>query len=192
MLIVLIFLTAGLWSKDRVPKEKQYKAFIGLETLVMVLNDYADIAGEVGYRFNKRAQLRFTLMDIKKTETHFVNSYRAKGIKGDNVQANYQGYELHFDLFLSKCFYLSASAGYYKDSYKHLVSDKKISNKSYTIGSGLGFKKCGILISDQLYFNLNIPFRYYFNNIEKVCLGNTSIECDKLINNIWFFIGYKF
>jgi len=189
-LIIVLFIfsfAGGLWSDN-----KDHKAFIGLETLVMVLNDYADIAGEIGYRINERIQVRFTLMDIEKTETHFVNSYRTKGIKGDDVQANYQGYELHLDLFLTKYFYLSGSTGFYKDSYKHLISDKKISNKSYTIGAGIGFRKCGILISDQLYFNLNIPIRYYFNNIEQVCLGNTTIECDEVINNIWFFIGYQF
>lgn len=173
-------------------ESKEYKAFMGLETLVMVLNDYADIAGEIGYRFNQRAQLRFTLMDIERTETHFVNSYRAKGISGGDVQANYQGYELHFDLFLTQCLYLSASAGYYLDNYEHSVSGEKFNNESYTIGSGIGFKKCGILISDQLYYNLNVPVRYYFDNIEKACLGDAKIECDKLINNIWFFVGYSF
>jgi len=185
-ILVMIF-SFGLWAK-----EQEKNIFIGYETLEMFMNNCKYFAGEIGYKFDDKNQIRLTVMETVLSERHLSSKYEAMAVDGKNVEGYFQGYELHYDRFLSKYFYVSASLGYYHDTYKHTILEEELNNETFTVGSGLGFRRHGFLGIDRMYYNFDLPVRYYFDNIEETELGNTTILEHTIINNIWFFIGYEF
>ncbi len=189
--IILLLLKTGCTNAQ---EEQTKKFFLGYETLEMTMNKFQNFAGEVGYRINPRHQVRLAIGEIKLTERHLSSDWEAAAVDGDNVEGYFRIYELNYDRFFGKrkLFYVSGSAGYVNDKYKHLISDRRIDNHTATVGLGVGFQKMNLFGIRHLYINASIPFRYYFNDIPEQQWGDTTIEKHQFVNNIWFFVGYGF
>ena len=168
--------------------------FIGYETFEMTMNKFQNFAGEVGYRFNEKNQIRLMIGEVKLTERHLSSSWEAAAVDGDNVEGYFRIYELYYDRYFGKRknFYYSGNVAYVKDEYNHLISDNSLENETATIGFSIGYRKENIFGIKHLYTNISLPFRFYLNDIPEIQWGDTTISAHKFVNNFWFFVGYQF
>ncbi len=187
---VLSLLMLSLHAQDKATN----KFSIGYELLEMSMNKFQHFAGEIAYSIDSKHQLRLMIGEVKLTEQHLSSKWQAVAVDGDDVEGYFRIYELYYDRFFGnrKNFYYSGSAAYVRDKYVHLISDNKIDNESGTIGFAIGYRKTNLFSINGLYINASMPFRFYFNDIPKQTWGETEILPHKFVNNIWFFIGYKF
>ena len=133
-----------------------------------------------------------TIMEVKLTEQHLSSGWQSAAVDGNDVEGYFRGYEMHYDRFISKHWYVSANLGYYNDEYNHTKLDEGLENKTLTIGTGIGYMRNDLFGVKHLYLNFSVPVRYYFNHIEETKLGETTIRSHVIVNNIWLFLGYKF
>ncbi|MGD9211716.1 MAG: hypothetical protein PVI90_13100, partial [Desulfobacteraceae bacterium] len=87
----------------------------------MAMNEFQNFAGEIGYRFNEKNRVRLTIMEVKTTERHLSNEYEAVSVDGKNVKGYLRGYEVNYDRFFSKSWYVSANMGYWNNTYEHTI-----------------------------------------------------------------------
>lgn len=158
------------------------------------MNRFQYFAGEVGFRLNPKNQFRLVIGEVKLTEAHLASSWQAAAVDGSGVDGYFRIYEFNYDRFFGKrkVFYYGANAGYTNDRYNYLLGSDKINHHTATIGFHLGYQKMDLFKVKHLYINFALPFRYYFNSIPEQQWGNTKIMEHKFVNNIWFFIGYRF
>lgn len=168
--------------------------FIGYETLEMTMNKFQNFAGEVGYRFDDKNQIRLMIGEVNLTERHLSSKWEAAAVDGDNVEGYLRIYEFYYDRYFGKRknWYYSGSAAYVRDKYSHLISDKKLDHETATIGFAIAYRKDNLFGVPHLYINASMPFRYYFNGIPETQWGDTKILPHKFVNNIWLFIGFHF
>ena len=76
--------------------------FIGYEAMEMTMNKFQNFAGEVGYRFNDKNQIRLMIGEVKLTERHLSSSWEAAAVDGENVEGYFRIYELYYDRFFGK------------------------------------------------------------------------------------------
>ena len=188
----LIFMICILTANLAFSQTADRGYFVAYESLEMSMNNFKNFAGEIGYRFNQKNQLRMTIMEVKLTERHLSSGWEATAVDGKNVEGYLRGYEMHYDRFFSKHWYVSANLGYYDDTYNHTKLDEGLENKTVTLGTGIGYTHNHLFGIKHFYLNLSIPVRYYFNPIEKTKLGETTIRPHVVVNNMWLFFGYKF
>ncbi|QLG44381.1 hypothetical protein [Costertonia aggregata] len=183
-----------LFNLVRAQNKDRSSFFIGYETFEMTMNKFQNFAGEVGYRFNEKNQIRLMIGEVKLTERHLSSSWEAAAVDGDNVEGYFRIYELYYDRYFGKRknFYYSGNVGYVKDEYNHLISDNRLENETATIGFSIGYRKENIFGIKHLYTNISLPFRYYLNDIPETQWGDTTISAHKFVNNFWFFVGYQF
>ena len=165
--------------------------FVGYETLEMAMNEFKIFAGEVGFRLSPKHQLRLTIMEVDLTERHLASKWESFAIDGPNVVGYFQGYEAHVDRFFKRNWYVSGAVGFYKDSYRHTQLDQSLENKTFTLGSGIGYTRSNLLGIKGLYVNVDVPVRYYFNPIKETKWGETTIMPHVVVNNLWVFAGFK-
>ncbi|QXD13924.1 hypothetical protein GQ464_010670 [Rhodocaloribacter litoris] len=173
-------------------QSRQEGFFVAYEILEMAMNEFSNFAGEVGYRLNPKYQMRLTVMEVNLTERHLSSKWEAAAVDGENVEGYLRGYEAHIDRFFAGNWYVSGSVGYYEDRYAHTELDESLENRTFTVGSGIGYARANLFGIRGLYVNFDIPVRYYFNHIEKTQWGDTTIRPHVVVNNIWLFVGYKF
>ncbi len=168
--------------------------FIGYETLEMAMNKFQNFAGEVGYRFDDKNQIRLMIGEVNLTERHLSSKWEAVAVDGKNVEGYFRIYELYYDRYFGKRknWYYSGCVAYVRDKYSHLISDNRIDNETATVGFSLGYRKENLFGIKHLYINASMPFRYYFNNIPEMQWSETKIMPHKFVNNIWLFVGYRF
>lgn len=168
--------------------------FIGYETLEMTMNRFQNFAGEVGYRFDEKNQIRLMIGEVNLTESHLSSKWQAAAVDGENVEGYFRIYELYYDRYFGKRknWYYSGSVAYVRDKYNHIISDNSIDNETATAGFSIGYRKENLFGLNHLYINAAIPFRYYFNSIPETQWAETKILSHKFVNNIWLFAGYKF
>ncbi|MEW7280897.1 hypothetical protein ABW636_20080 [Aquimarina sp. 2201CG1-2-11] len=168
--------------------------FMGYETLEMTMNKFQNFAGEIGYRFNDKNQIRLMIGEVNLTERHLSSKWESAAVEGDNVEGYFRIYELYYDRYFGKRknFYYSGTIAYVNDKYNHIISDNSINNETMTVGFAIGYRKENLFGIKHVYINASLPFRYYFNNIPETQWGNTTVEQHKFVNNIWFFVGYHF
>jgi hypothetical protein len=195
--LFIIFLTFILQQQVCFAQDstRTNKWFIGYETLEMSMNRFQYFAGEIGYRINPKNQLRLVIGEVKLTEAHLANTWQSEAVDGPNVDGYFRIYELNYDRFFGKRknWYYGGNIGYTNDQYNHLIADyEKINNHTATLGFQFGFQKTNLFNVKHLYINFALPFRYYFHSIPEQQWGDTKILEHKFVNNIWFFVGYKF
>jgi len=192
-LIIALFVTLSFNSVTAQSNERS-SFFIGYETFEMTMNKFQNFAGEVGYRFNDKHQIRLMIGEVNLTERHLSSKWEAAAVDGDNVEGYFRIYEFYYDRYFGKRknFYYSGSMAYVKDEYNHLISDNRLENETATVGLAIGYKKENLFGIKHLYANISIPFRYYFNDIPETKWGDTTISAHKFVNNFWFFVGYHF
>ena len=166
--------------------------FVGYEILEMAMNEFQNFAGEIGYRFDEKNQVRLTMMEVKLTERHLSSKYEAQSIDGEDVEGYFRGYEVNYDRFFTKNWYISANIGYHHHTYEHTILDDEVENDTPTIGSGIGYNKSNLFGINHLYLNFSVPVRFYFNKIDETELGETTVRPHSIVNNIWLFLGYEF
>ncbi|WP_159092250.1 hypothetical protein [Aquimarina sp. Aq107] len=188
--LILIFLISSIDAQSN----KRSSFFVGYETFEMTMNKFQNFAGEVGYRFNDKNQIRLMIGEVNLTERHLSSKWEAAAVDGDNVEGYFRIYELYYDRYFGKRknFYYSGSMAYVKDEYNHLISDNSLENETPTVGFAFGYRKENLFGIKHLYVNISIPFRYYVNDIPETTWGETTISSHKFVNNFWFFIGYHF
>lgn len=192
---MLITLAIALCLNSLYAQQNDYSSFfIGYETLEMTMNKFQNFAGEVGYRFDDKNQVRLMIGEVKLTERHLSNKWEAAAVEGDNVEGYLRIYELYYDRYFGKKknWYYSGSVAYVRDKYNHLISDNKLDHETATVGFSIGYKKEKLFGIKNLYLNAAIPFRYYLDVIPETQWGDSKILEHKYVNNIWLFIGYNF
>jgi hypothetical protein len=115
--------------------------FVGYETLEMAMNRFRNFAGEVGYRFGPRYQIRMSVMEVDLTERHLSSSWESAAVDGPGVEGYFRGYELHADRFLKGNWYIGGNVGYYADTYEHVQLPDRVDNETLTVGFGIGYAR---------------------------------------------------
>jgi hypothetical protein len=186
---VLALMLAGAGAAHG--QSRQQGLFIAYETLEMAMNEFSNFAGEIGYRFGPRYQARLTVMEVALTERHLASKWEAGAVEGGNVEGYLRGYEAHVDRFFAGNWYVSAAVGYYEDRYSHTRLDESLTNRTVTVGSGVGYARANLFGVEGLFFNLDLPVRYYFNPIEETRLGESTVRPHVIVPNTWIFVGLK-
>jgi hypothetical protein len=171
--------------------KKRIRFFAGYELGEMVFNRFRFFAGEAGVCFSNKHLLRLTCMNVMLTEKHLASGF-ANVVSGRNVEGRFIGYEVFYDVPVYKGLYAGVGAGYYNDYYRHIQTGQSVQNKSATAGFELCYRETELFKTKGAYFNLAIPFRFYFNPLEPVNLNGTKVNRHFFENNIWFFVGYEF
>jgi hypothetical protein len=177
--------TEGIWGV-------QGNGFVAYETLEMVMNRFQNFAGEFGYRFGSKYQIRLSVMEVKLTERHLASTWESAAVDGKGVKGYFRGYELHADRFFYGNWYIGANLGYYADKYEHVTLPVRVKNQTPTVGIGLGYSRANLFGVEHLYLDFSNPFRYYFDQIKKTKLGDATVMPHVVVNNMWFFVGYWF
>jgi len=186
ILIVLLMSISTFAQND------QKGFYVGYEILEMAMNKFQYFAGEIGYRFDKKNHIRLAILEVKLTERHLSSSTEAYAVDGENVEGYFRGYEINYDKFYYKNLFISANMGYFHDTYEHTILDEKVENKTFTIGTALGYRHSDLFGIKHFYINFSLPVRYYFNKLEETKLGDTTVREHSIVNNIWLFLGYQF
>ncbi|MCI0555590.1 MAG: hypothetical protein L0287_31990 [Anaerolineae bacterium] len=186
---IMICILAANPAFSQTPERGYFGAY---ETLEMAMNNFKYFAGEIGYRFNQKNQMRMTILEVKLTERHLSSGWEAAAVDGNDVEGYFRGYEINFDRFFSKHWYVSANLGYRSDEYNHTLLDESLENKTMTIGTGIGYTRNHLFGIKHFYLNFSMPVRYCFNHLDETKLGETTIRPHIVVNNIWLFLGYKF
>jgi hypothetical protein len=158
----------------------------------MSMNGFRNFAGEVGYRFPAKHQVRLTVMEVDLTERHLASKWESAAVDGRGVTGYFRGYELHGDRFFYGNWYVSASVGYYADTYRHQTLPDRVSSRTMTIGTGIGYSRTNLFGVPHLSINFANPVRFYFNDIPETRLGDATVRAHKIVPNTWLFIGYQF
>ncbi|MBW1294967.1 hypothetical protein [Aquimarina litoralis] len=190
LIIILLLLVIAVNAQQ----QDRSSFFVGYETFEMTMNKFQNFAGEVGYRFNEKHQMRLMIGEVNLTERHLSSKWESAAVDGDNVEGYFRIYELYYDRYFGKRknFYYSGSIAYVKDEYNHMISTNRLVNETATVGFAIGYRKENIFGIKHLYTNISIPFRYYFNNIPETQWEGATINAHRFVNNFWFFIGYQF
>lgn len=175
----------GIWGG-------QGSVFVGYEALEMSMNRFRNFAGEIGYRFETKYQVRLSIMEVDLTERHLASTWESAAVDGKGVKGYFRGYELHADRFFYGNWYVGANLGYYADTYEHVTLPVRVKNRTPTVGLGLGYSPARLLGVEHLYVDFASPFRYYFDQIRKTKLGDATIRPHIVVSNIWLFLGYRF
>jgi hypothetical protein len=180
-----------LGAAELVAQTQETGLFVGYETLEMSMNNFANFAGEVGYRVSRKYQARLTVMEVNLTERHLASTWESAAVDGPNVEGYFRGYEAHVDRFFKGDFYVSGALGFYRDQYRHRTTGRSIDNRTFTVGSGVGYTRSDLFGVRGLYVNVDMPVRYYFNGIDRTTWGETTILPHVVVQNIWLFAGIK-
>lgn len=167
--------------------------FASIELFELAMNNGKKYAGEVGYRIDEKYQIRFTFMDILLTERHLASDTEAYAIDGNNVKGIFKAYEFNLDRFITKRIYASINYGYHENRYTHTVlQNSSVGNSTATIGTGIGYFRKNLFGFERAYLNLNMPIRYYVNELEETRLGDATVRPHVIVNNLWLFVGVVF
>lgn len=194
--IILFIWAANVFAQDSTTNNKN-QIFIGYDLGEMAFNKFQNFAGEVGLNFKNDNMLRFVYLNVKLTESHLSSGF-AQAIDGENIKGHWQGYELLYDIPLYRLknkesfFYGGLSAGYHNFKYQHTILNESMNHKTGTAGFDIGYRETNVFKVKGLYYNFQIPVRFYFNPIEETQLGSSTVNKSGFEQTISFFIGYEF
>lgn len=199
LIILLVISNTCLLQGQETSKANFAKSsfYLGYDLGEMAINRFQNFAGEVGFNFKNQHAIRLVYNNIKLTEDHLSSNF-AGAVDGENVSGLWTGYELLYDVPLYRFksgksyFYGGVSAGYHKNSYQHTVLDESLTHKTGTAGIDIGYRETNVFKIKGLYFNFQIPIRYYFSKLEETKLGNSTVNKVIVEQTISFFVGYEF
>ena len=170
--------------------------FVAYELAEMAFNNFQNFSGEVGVAFKNDHQLRFVYQNVKLSESHLSSNF-SKAVDGKNISGLMETYELFYDIKVystnsNNMLYWGLSTGYAEDYYQHTLLEDYVRNTTWTVGFAPSFRETNLFKVKGLYYKLAVPFRYYFDPLEKTNLGNSTVKKHIFTNNIWFFVGYQF
>lgn len=185
-LLILLLLQLPITSYS-----KELDFFASYELLEMSANNFSEYAIDVGAKLDDGNQIRIVLMDVNLTESHLSSEW-AQIVEGKNVKGNFKGVELNYDYFIDENWYIMANISKISMAFQHILLPDSYKNTTYAIGSGFGYKEQNIFGSKGLFYNVSVPFRYFFEPVEETKLGESTINRVRLAPSLWFFVGYDF
>ena len=166
--------------------------FVGYELVEMSLNEFDEFAGEVGYNFDSINQIRLIRMQVNLKERHLEGD-EASAVTGSGVSGEFNGWELSYDRYLfGGNYFLSLNTGQYEFNYKHTDLPLKSENDSRSYGIGFGHTDNDLFGVQGLYLTFSYSLRMLVDKVDKKILGSATVNELKSLDNIWFFLGYKF
>ncbi|MCG3158469.1 MAG: hypothetical protein DKINENOH_05113 [bacterium] len=166
-------------------------AFASYEITEMAVNNFRNFAGEAGFRFDQKHQVRLTVMEVAVSERDLAGWWSA-AVEGKGVEGYLRVYEMSVDRFFGGNWYYGANAGYIANEFRHVTLLQRIWNETLTAGIAIGYSRANLFGIRRLHINLTMPVRFYFNGIEETKLGDATVRTHKIVPNTWLFIGYKF
>jgi len=182
----MIVATSSVFSEER-----DKGLFVSYELLEMSENNFQYFAGDIGYRFDRRNQVRFIIMEVKLTEEHLSSEW-AKIVDGNNVEGYMRGYEVTYDRFFTKNWYYMANISYISLEFEHTKVNDRYKNETVALGTGIGYRYDNFLGVNGLFINPSIPLRVFLNPVEETKLGDSTVNEAVLAPSIWMFVGYQF
>jgi len=173
------------------PRPTPRGAFVSYEVTEMAVNGFRNFAGEVGFRFGPKHEVRLSVMEVAVSERDLAGWWSA-AVAGRGVRGYLRVYEVSVDRFFRGNWYLSANAGYFANEFRHVTLPEKIWNETLASGIGIGYARADLFGVRHLHINLTMPVRYYFNGIAETKLGDATVRTHRVVPNTWLFIGYKF
>lgn len=166
-------------------------AFVSYEISEMAMNNFRHFAGEAGFRFDQRRQVRLTVMEVAVTERDLAGWWSA-AVDGEGVEGYLRVYEISADRFVRGNWYLGVNAGYAANEFRLVTGPDRIRNETVTAGMAVGYSRANAFGVQPLHINLTMPVRVYFNGIAETRLGTATVRAHKVVPNTWLFIGYHF
>jgi hypothetical protein len=166
-------------------------AFVAYEITEMSMNRFRNFAGEAGYRFGSKYRLRVSVMEVDVTERDLAGWWSAS-VEGKGVEGYLRAYEAHADRFLTKSWYVGGNVGYIANTFEHVTLPDRLTNRTMTAGIGVGYSRADLFGVKHLHFDISMPIRFYFNEIEETKLGAATVRAHKVVPNTWIFVGYGF
>lgn len=166
--------------------------FASYEIMEMAANRFQYFAGDVGVRLSPRSQLRLVVMEVNLTESHLSDDFWARIVEGNGVKGYMRGYELSYDRFLGRGFYVMANAGYIRMSFEQVDTGTSYRNATLSLGSGIGYRIRNLFGIKGLFINPSIPIRYFFNPVDRTPLGTGTVQEIRVAPSVWTFIGFEF
>lgn len=173
------------------------KVYAGYDLGEMAFNKFQNFGGELGLGLKNEHIISFVYLNVKLTEEHLSSGF-ARAVDGDDISGHWIAYEGSYNIPIyhfkkdGQYIYAGLSAGYHKNSYQHEILDASVEHDSFTTGINLGFRESNIFKIRGLYFNLQIPIRYYFMKLDEVRLGESTVNEQTFEQTISFFVGYQF
>ncbi len=196
-ILALFFLTNSFAQDTNETSSSKLSFYIGYDLGEMALNRFQNFAGETGIRFKNDQTIRFVYLNIKLTEQHLSSNW-ITAVDGDHVKGHWHGFELLYDIPLFRFkkrhnfIYGGVSAGYHRNHYQHTLLPASLKHKTATVGIDLGYRETNLFNVKGLYFNFQIPIRYFFNRLEETKLDDTTVNKVIVEQTISFFVGYEF
>lgn len=169
----------------------QRGAFVAYEITEMSINGFRHFAGELGFRFGARHQVRVSIMEVDVSERDLAGWWSAS-VDGRGVEGYFRAYELNADRFFAGNWYVSGNAGYIANEFRHVTLPDRLKNETLTAGVGVGYSRSNLFGVKRLHLNVAMPVRIYFDGIEETRLGDATVRVHRIVPNTWIFIGYQF
>lgn len=197
LILLALFSSSFLSAQEAKTAKQEIKFYAGYDLGEMAFNKFQNFAGEVGLKFKNDHTLRFTYMNVQLTEKHLASGF-ASAVDGGNITGHWKGYDLIYDIPVYRfkksnmLIYGGLSAGYHTNTYQHITNEESFNHQTKTIGLGIGLRETNLFKIKGLYANFHLPIRYYFNTLDEINLGNSTVKKIKLEQTLHFFIGYEF
>ena len=195
---LFMFWLNNSFAQDETTDENQkIKFYAGYDLGEMAFNRFQNFAGELGLGLKNDHVLSFVYLNVKLTESHLTSGF-ARAVDGGNVTGHWTGYELSYNVPVVKLkkeghlLYVGGSGGYHKNIYSHVVLSESVEHKTFTAGLNLGYREDNLFKVKGLYYNLQIPIRYYFTKLDETRLGESTVNEVIFEQTISFFVGYQF
>lgn len=188
-LIILLAVPGWLGAQASPPEPRG--AFVSYEISEMAMNNFRHLAGEAGFRIDRRRQVRLTVMEVAVTERDLAGWWSA-AVDGKGVEGYLRVYEISADRFVRGNWYLGANAGYIANEFRHVTLPERIRNETVTVGLAGGYSRANVFGVPHLHINLTMPVRLYLNGIAETRLGTATVRTHRIVPNTWLFIGYQF
>ena len=163
--------------------------FIGYEFGEMAFNNFKRFAGELGIELDNKNTIRLAYVDVALTERH-LSSNEASAVTGDNIEGDWRGLDLYYDLQLTDHVYISPSIGFHSTQYRHTVLEESTGTSSWTSGFAVSYKDNGVLGVDSAYWKFSLTFRHYFKPQETTVLGNSVVNENTFEVVPLIFVGF--
>ena len=158
----------------------------------MGANRFQYFAGDIGFRLSDKSQLRFVVMEVNLTESHLSDDFWAQIIDGEGVTGYMRGYELNYDRFVWRGLYYMINIGYIDMEFESVDLPLRYRNKTFSIGSGIGYRIDLPIFDNRFFINPSIPIRFLTSPFEERNLGSGTVQAFDIAPSVWVFMGFRF
>ncbi|MCL4821066.1 MAG: hypothetical protein KJ067_18165 [Vicinamibacteria bacterium] len=182
---------AGPGDSHDLDSRTERGAFVAYELTEMAMNGFRNFAGEVGFRFGPRSQVRLSVMEVRVSERDLAGWWSA-AVDGPGVEGYLRAYEVEADRFFKGNWYAGLNAGFVANRFSHVRLPERLSHRTATAGVTLGYSRAGLFGWRRLHLDVAMPMRLYLDGIAETRLGDATVRAHKIVPNTWVFVGYRF